>query len=107
MGGTIKDPRFMISGVITTNFEKKKKIFLHFLKVYDYLMKCPSFFFSNDPPKVPKMTAKVQNFAQKNVNFEGEGGVQKIFRSIFSPFLTVLIVDVHTYKMTEKEIFVM
>ena len=53
----------MISGVITTNFEKKKKIFLHFLIVYDYLMNYPSFFFSNDPPKVPKMTAKVQNFA--------------------------------------------
>ena len=42
----------MISGVITTNFEKKN-IFLHFLIVYDYLMNYPSFFFSNDPPKVP------------------------------------------------------
>ena len=64
----------MISGVITTNFEKKKKIFLHFLIVYDYLMKCPSFFFSNDPPKVPKMTAKVQNFAQKMSILRVKGG---------------------------------
>ena len=69
----------MISGVITTNFEKKKKIFLHFLIVYDYLMNYPSFFFSNDPQKVPKMTAKVQNFAQKMAIFRVKEGSKKIF----------------------------
>ena len=69
----------MISGVITTNFEKKKKIFLHFLIVYDYLMNYPSFFFSKDPQKVPKMTAKVQNFAQKMSIFRVKGWSKKNF----------------------------
>ena len=47
--------------------------------VYDYLMNYPSFFFSNDPPKVPKMTAKVQNFAQKMSILRVKGG-SKIYK---------------------------
>ena len=78
----------MISGVININFEKKKKkIFLHFLIVYDYLMNYPSFFFSNDPPKVPKMTAKVQNFAQKMSILRVKGGSKKFFDQFSRHFM--------------------
>ena len=65
---------------IAKNGQNQKYFFLlHFLIVYDYLMNYPSFFFSNDPQKVPKMTAKVQNFAQKMAIFRVKEGSKKMF----------------------------
>ena len=55
----------------------KNIFFLHFWIIYDYLMNYPSFFFSKDPQKVPKMTAKVQNFAQKMAIFRVKEGSKK------------------------------
>ena len=50
-------------------------------------MNYPSFFFSNDPPKVPKMTAKVQNFAQKMSILRVKGGSKKIFDQFSRHFM--------------------
>ena len=82
-----KKERWIIHKVVINYPKMQKKIFLHFLIVYDYLMNYPSFFFSNDHPKVPKMTAKVQNFAQKMSILRVKGGSKKFFDQFSRHFM--------------------
>ena len=65
--------------------KKKKKIFLHFLIVYDYLMNYPSFFFQMTPQRCQKWPPKFKILLTKCKFWGWRGGPKNEDENIDEP----------------------